>query len=85
MNIIGIIIVGFFIGLVARFIKPGNDRMGLLLTTIVGISGAFVGRFLGQAMGLYRADEPAEFIGAVIGAILILALIKFSTNKRIAH
>lgn len=85
MSIIGTIIIGFFVGLVARFIKPGDDKMGLLFTTLVGIVGAFVGRFLGQAMGIYRADEPAGFIAAVLGAILVLALLKVTNNRRITH
>jgi uncharacterized membrane protein YeaQ/YmgE (transglycosylase-associated protein family) len=86
MNIIGTIIIGFLVGLVARFLKPGNDKMGWVFTTIVGVVGAFVGRFLGQALGIYRADEPAGFIGAVLGAILVLALLSaVDFNKRITH
>ncbi|MBC7537309.1 MAG: GlsB/YeaQ/YmgE family stress response membrane protein [Bacteriovorax sp.] len=85
MSIIGTIIIGFFVGLVARFIKPGDDKMGLLFTTMVGIVGAFVGKFIGQAVGVYRADEPAGFVGAVIGAVLVLTLLKVTNNRRITH
>ena len=76
MAIISTIIIGFLVGLVARFIKPGNDGMGFIVTTFVGIAGAFVGSYLGQTMGIYRVGEPAGFFGAVIGAILVLVLLK---------
>ncbi|MDD4972767.1 MAG: GlsB/YeaQ/YmgE family stress response membrane protein [Bacteriovorax sp.] len=85
MGIVGTIIIGFFVGLVARFIKPDDDKMGLLFTTSVGIVGAFVGRFLGQAIGIYGVNEPAGFVGAVIGAVLVLALLKITNNRRIIH
>lgn len=84
-GIIGTIIIGFFVGLIARFLKPGDDKMGLIFTTLVGIVGAFIGRFLGQAMGIYRADEPAGFIGAVVGAVLVLALLSLTKPKRYIH
>ncbi len=71
MSIIGTLIIGFLIGLVARFLKPGNDSMGFILTTVVGIAGAFLGSYLGQAFGIYQVGEPAGFIGAVVGAILV--------------
>jgi len=72
MSIIGTILVGFIVGLIARAIKPGNDRMGIILTTLLGIAGAFVARYLGQAMGLYTANEPAGWIASVIGAVILL-------------
>ena len=72
MSIIGTIIVGFIVGLIARAVKPGNDRMGLILTTLLGIAGAVVARYLGQAMGLYTANEPAGWIASVIGAVILL-------------
>lgn len=82
MGIIGTIIIGFLVGLVARFIKPGDDKMGFIFTTILGIVGAFVGSYLGQAMGIYQVDEPAGFIGAVIGAIIVLAVVKLIGQRR---
>jgi len=82
-GIIGTIIIGFFAGLIARFIKPGNDSMGLIFTTLVGIVGAFVGRFIGQALGIYEANEPAGFIAAVVGAVLVLALLSLTGTKKI--
>lgn len=81
MGVIGTIIIGFLVGLVARFIKPGNDKMGFILTTVVGIIGAFVGAYLGQAFGIYQVGEPAGFLGAVLGAIIVLALLKALSKK----
>ncbi|MCD6076543.1 MAG: hypothetical protein K0R89_481 [Ramlibacter sp.] len=74
MEIIGTIVVGFIVGLIARALKPGNDRMGLIMTTLLGIAGAFLARYAGQAMGLYTANEPAGWIASVIGAIVLLFL-----------
>jgi uncharacterized membrane protein YeaQ/YmgE (transglycosylase-associated protein family) len=75
MGILGTIVIGFLIGLVARFLKPGNDKMGIFMTTLVGIAGAFFGGYLGQVFGIYRVGEPAGFIGSVVGAILILMML----------
>jgi uncharacterized membrane protein YeaQ/YmgE (transglycosylase-associated protein family) len=72
MSIIGTIVIGFIVGLIARALKPGNDRMGIILTTLLGIAGAFLARFAGQAMGLYTANEPAGWIASVIGAMVLL-------------
>lgn len=81
-GIIATVIIGFIVGLVARFVKPGNDKSGLVMTTILGIIGAFVGSFLGQAFGIYGPNERAGFIGAVVGAIIVLALVNTFNKKR---
>ena len=73
MGIILTIVIGFVAGLIARFIVPGNrEPRGFILTTVLGIVGAFVATYLGQAIGWYRADEGAGFIGAIVGAIVVL-------------
>ncbi|WP_411834207.1 GlsB/YeaQ/YmgE family stress response membrane protein [Pseudoxanthomonas mexicana] len=69
-----IILVGFVVGLLARFITPGNGRMGCLLTIVLGIAGALLAGWFGQYMGWYAAGQPAGFLGALLGAIAILAL-----------
>jgi uncharacterized membrane protein YeaQ/YmgE (transglycosylase-associated protein family) len=71
-SIIGTIVVGFIVGLIARAVKPGNDKMGLIMTTLLGIAGAFLARYAGQAMGWYQANEPAGWIASVIGAVILL-------------
>ena len=75
MSIIGTIIVGFIVGLIARALKPGNDRMGIIMTTLLGIAGAFIARYAGQAMNLYTANEPAGWIASVIGAVVLLFIV----------
>jgi uncharacterized membrane protein YeaQ/YmgE (transglycosylase-associated protein family) len=76
MGIIWTIIIGFVAGLIARFVHPGasNEPSGFVLTTLLGIAGAFVATFLGQAIGWYRAGEGAGLIGAVVGAVIVLAV-----------
>ena len=75
MGLIGLVIVGFFIGLVARALMPGNNRMGFLLTSALGILGSVVAGFLGQQLGWYTIGEPAGFVASVFGAVLIMAVL----------
>ncbi|MGE8548068.1 GlsB/YeaQ/YmgE family stress response membrane protein [Alcaligenes sp. WGS1538] len=72
MGIISMIIVGFIVGLLARAIMPGDQKMGWILTTILGIVGAFVAGYLGQALGWYQPGEGAGWIGSIVGAIIVL-------------
>jgi uncharacterized membrane protein YeaQ/YmgE (transglycosylase-associated protein family) len=83
MSIIWTIIIGFLVGIVAKFIMPGsNEPSGFVLTTILGIVGAFVASFLGQALNWYKAGENAGFIGSVVGAIIVLAIYGFIAGRR---
>jgi uncharacterized membrane protein YeaQ/YmgE (transglycosylase-associated protein family) len=82
MGIIGSIIIGFIVGLIARAIVPGKDAFGFLLTTLLGIGGALLGKFLGEMMGLYRPDQSAGFIMSVIGAVAILILYNIFNKRR---
>ena len=73
MGIIWTISIGFIEGVIAKFIMPGdNEPTGFILTTILGIVGAFVATYLGQALGWYRPGEGAGLVGAVVGAIIVL-------------
>ena len=73
MGIIWTIIIGFVAGVIAKFIMPGdNEPSGFILTTILGIVGAFVATWLGQALGWYSPGQGAGFIGAIVGAIIVL-------------
>ena len=75
MGIIGAIIIGFIAGIIAKLVTPGRPKPeGFILTTVLGIAGALVATFLGQAIGLYRSGETAGFIGAIIGAVIILII-----------
>lgn len=82
MGIIWTIIIGFLAGIVAKFIMPGpNEPSGFILTTILGIIGAFVATFLGQALGWYGPNQGAGFIGAVVGAIVVLFIYGFIAGR----
>ena len=74
MGIIGTIFIGLIVGLVARFLKPGNDSMGWIMTILLGIGGSLAATYGGQALGIYEAGEAAGFIGAVVGAIILLVI-----------
>ncbi|MBL8437908.1 MAG: GlsB/YeaQ/YmgE family stress response membrane protein [Zoogloeaceae bacterium] len=81
MGIISTILIGLVVGLVARFLKPGEDSMGWIKTILVGIGGAVLATYGGQAVGLYQAGQGAGFIGSVVGAVILLYLLaKFSAK-----
>ena len=73
MHILWIILIGFVAGVIARLLAPGpNNPNGFILTTVLGIIGAFVATYLGQAIGWYRVDQGAGILGAIVGALLVL-------------
>jgi uncharacterized membrane protein YeaQ/YmgE (transglycosylase-associated protein family) len=83
MGILWTIILGFVIGLVAKFIMPGrNEPTGFILTTILGIIGMFVGTWLGQIVGWYGPDDAARFIGGVVGACVVLFIYGVIAGRR---
>ena len=82
MTIIWAIIIGFLVGLVAKFLMPGRDPGGFIVTALLGIVGALVATFLGQALGIYAAGQSAGFIGAVIGAIVVLLVYHMIRGRR---
>ena len=83
MHIIWTIIIGFIAGVIAKFVTPGdNEPLGFVLTTILGIVGAFVATYIGQAIGWYRAGEGAGLIGAVVGAVIILVIWGLIAGRR---
>ena len=75
MGILTTILVGFIVGLIARAVKPGNDRMGIIMTTLLGIAGAFLAGYAGQAMGWYAPGQPAGWIASVVGAVVLLIVV----------
>lgn len=75
MEIIVTIFIGLIVGLIARLIHPGRNRLGLILTALLGISGSVLATWAGQLLGIYRAGEVAGFVGAVVGAVVILLVV----------
>lgn len=72
MGIISMIIVGFIVGLLARAIMPGEQKLGIILTVLLGIVGSVVAGYLGGALGFYQPGEGAGWIGSIIGALIVL-------------
>ena len=82
-NIIWIIVIGFIAGIIARFLSPGgNEPRGFILTTVLGIAGAFLATFIGQTVGWYRLDQGAGLIGATVGALLVLVHLEPAGGKQ---
>jgi uncharacterized membrane protein YeaQ/YmgE (transglycosylase-associated protein family) len=82
MGILGWILFGLVVGALAKFLMPGRDGGGVLLTILLGIGGALLGGFLGRALGLYQPGEPAGFVGALVGAVLVLFLYRAMAGRR---
>jgi len=82
MNIIWTLIIGFLAGAVAKLIMPGKDPGGIIITTLLGMAGAVVARYLGIALGIYNQNDSAGFIASVIGAIILLAIYRLFTKRR---
>lgn len=82
MHILGVIVIGLIVGLVAKLIVPGRDPGGFIITTLLGIVGALVATFLGRALGLYGPNESAGFIAAIIGAIVLLLIYRAVVGRR---
>jgi uncharacterized membrane protein YeaQ/YmgE (transglycosylase-associated protein family) len=81
MHIIGILLIGLLVGLVARWVTPGPHPHGFLVTIVVGIVGSLIATYGGQALGLYRVGKPAGFIGSVLGAVILLVLVQLFGNR----
>jgi uncharacterized membrane protein YeaQ/YmgE (transglycosylase-associated protein family) len=81
MGIIWTLIIGLVAGIVAKFLMPGRDPGGFIITMLLGVAGAFVATWLGQSIGWYEAGEGAGFIGAVVGAIILLVVYRLLRRR----
>jgi uncharacterized membrane protein YeaQ/YmgE (transglycosylase-associated protein family) len=82
MSIIWTILIGFVVGIVAKFLMPGRDPAGFIITVIIGIVGSVIATYLGRFMGFYQVGESAGFIAAVIGAIILLFIYRLVTGRK---
>ncbi len=82
MGIIGWVFFGLVVGIVGKLLMPGRDPGGWVITILLGIGGALIGGFVGQSLGFYREGEPAGFIMAVLGSILLLVLYRMFAGRR---
>lgn len=81
MEILWTIIVGFIVGVIAKFLHPGKENMGFIMTTLLGIAGSFLAGYIGQALGWYHAGQGAGFIGSIVGAFILLLIYGFVKGK----
>jgi uncharacterized membrane protein YeaQ/YmgE (transglycosylase-associated protein family) len=81
MHVLWMIVIGFVAGVIAKLLTPGRDPRGFIITILLGIGGSFVATYVGQHLGWYRADQPAGFIGAILGAIVILIVYRLIVRK----
>jgi uncharacterized membrane protein YeaQ/YmgE (transglycosylase-associated protein family) len=82
MSILWTIIIGLIVGALAKFVMPGKDPGGMIITILLGIVGAFVGTFIGRALGLYAQGQAAGWIMSVIGAVIVLAIYRAVAGRR---
>lgn len=82
MGILWAILIGFIVGLVAKFLMPGRDPAGFIITVIIGVVGSVIATYLGRFLGFYQVGESAGFIAAVLGAIILLFVYRAVSGKR---
>jgi uncharacterized membrane protein YeaQ/YmgE (transglycosylase-associated protein family) len=82
MSIIGWIFFGLIIGVVGKLLTPGRDPGGFILTILLGVTGALLGGFIGQSLGMYQPGDPAGFLMAVVGSIILLILYRLLAGRR---
>ena len=82
MGVLGWILFGLVVGALAKLVMPGRDPGGIIVTILLGIVGALLGGFLGRALGLYQPGEPAGFVGAFVGAIIVLFIYRAVAGRR---
>ena len=82
MELLWTLLIGLLVGIVAKFLMPGRDPGGFIITALLGVAGAFVAHAIGRAMGWYAEGEPAGFLGSVGGAIILLALYRMIVGRR---
>lgn len=81
LSILGTILVGLVVGFIARALKPGDDKLGWIMTAVLGVAGSFAATYAGQAMGWYQAGQSAGWIASVIGAVVLLVIYGILKNK----
>ena len=82
MHLIWTILIGFIAGVVAKWIMPGKDPGGFIITTLLGIAGALIATYLGHLIGWYEAGQGAGFIGAIVGSIILLLIYRLIKRKK---
>ena len=81
LSILGTLLVGLIVGLIARAVKPGDDKLGWIMTALLGIAGAFVATYVGVGMGWYAEGAPAGWLASIVGAVVLLVIYGFIKRK----
>lgn len=81
-SVLGVLLVGLVVGFLARALKPGDDKLGWIMTALLGVAGSFLATYIGLAMGWYQEGEPAGWIASILGAILLLVIYGFVRSKK---
>jgi uncharacterized membrane protein YeaQ/YmgE (transglycosylase-associated protein family) len=81
MSLIGTLFIGLIVGFIARAIKPGDDKLGWIMTAILGVAGSFLAGYAGKALGFYQAGQVAGFIASVVGAVVLLFVYALVRSK----
>ena len=81
LSILGTILIGLVVGFIARAAKPGDDKLGWIMTAILGVAGSFLASYAGTAMGWYRQGEAAGWIASVVGAVILLFIYSLVAKK----
>jgi uncharacterized membrane protein YeaQ/YmgE (transglycosylase-associated protein family) len=85
MTILWTLFIGLLVGIVAKFLMPGRDPGGFIITALIGVAGAFIAQMIGRAMGWYAEGEPAGFLASVGGAIILLAIYRMLFGRRVTR
>jgi uncharacterized membrane protein YeaQ/YmgE (transglycosylase-associated protein family) len=80
-SLLGTIFVGLIVGFIARAVKPGDDKLGWIMTAVLGVGGSFLANFVGQSLGWYKAGATAGYIASVVGAVILLVIYGFVKSK----
>jgi uncharacterized membrane protein YeaQ/YmgE (transglycosylase-associated protein family) len=83
MELLWTLLIGLLVGIVAKFLMPGRDPGGFIITTLLGIAGAFIAHAIGRAMGWYTEGDAAGFLASVAGAVILLALYRMIVGRRV--
>lgn len=81
VSLLGTLFIGLVVGLIARVIKPGDDKLGWIMTSLLGVAGSFLASYVGMAMGWYQQGAPAGWIASVVGSIVLLVLVSMVKGK----
>lgn len=82
MEIITMLVIGLLVGIIAKFLLPGDDPGGIIVTMLIGVAGSFVAGYIGRAAGWYGEGEPVGFIASIIGAIVLLLIYRLAFRRR---